>query len=265
MAIKYDDTTNESQEYKDFVDKFKPKKTTDDCYTPANIYAAVLDWAVNEYGLEGRQVLRPFYPGGDYEAEDYPEGCVVIDNPPFSILSKICKFYEARGIDYFLFAPSLTLFSTNSGASNYVIANANITYENGAVVRTGFVTNLGTDRVVLSADLARALKEANDENTQTTSVPVYDYPDCIITAALLQKIVARGIDLRIPREDCTFIRAMDGQREKGKAIFGGGFLLTEKAAAERAAAEKVGAHLWALSDREREIQARMNKPEKVIV
>lgn len=30
-----------NEDYKAFVDKFKPKKTTDDCYTPANIYEAV--------------------------------------------------------------------------------------------------------------------------------------------------------------------------------------------------------------------------------
>ena len=32
---------NESKEYQAFVDKFKPKKTTDDCYTPKNIYEVV--------------------------------------------------------------------------------------------------------------------------------------------------------------------------------------------------------------------------------
>lgn len=36
--------------YKKFVDKFKPKKTTDDCYTPENVYNAVRDWTVEEYG-----------------------------------------------------------------------------------------------------------------------------------------------------------------------------------------------------------------------
>ena len=34
--------------YKKFVDKFKPKKTTDDCYTPENVYNAVRDWTVEE-------------------------------------------------------------------------------------------------------------------------------------------------------------------------------------------------------------------------
>ena len=32
--------------YQKFVDKFKPKKTTDDCYTPPNIYEAVKDYVI---------------------------------------------------------------------------------------------------------------------------------------------------------------------------------------------------------------------------
>ena len=31
-------------DYEGFVDKFKPKKTTDDCYTPAEVYGAVLNY-----------------------------------------------------------------------------------------------------------------------------------------------------------------------------------------------------------------------------
>ena len=51
---------------------------------------------------------------------------------------------------------------------------------------------------------------------------------------------------------------MDEQRENGKAIYGGGFILSEKAAAEKAAAEKeaaekAAAKKWELSEREREI------------
>ena len=48
----------------------------------------------------------PFYPGGDYEREEYPQGCTVVDNPPFSILSKIVKHYQERGVGFFLFAPT---------------------------------------------------------------------------------------------------------------------------------------------------------------
>ena len=35
----------ENAEYREFVEKFKQKKTTDDCYTPENIYDCVADWA----------------------------------------------------------------------------------------------------------------------------------------------------------------------------------------------------------------------------
>lgn len=100
------------ESYEEFVEKFKPKKTTDDCYTPPAIYEAVKDWAVKEYGIDPATIVRPFYPGGDYERFEYPEGCVVLDNPPFSILSKILRFYDERGIAYFLFAPTLTMFSS---------------------------------------------------------------------------------------------------------------------------------------------------------
>lgn len=31
----------DGDEYRAFVDKFKPRKTTDDCYTPDNVYQAV--------------------------------------------------------------------------------------------------------------------------------------------------------------------------------------------------------------------------------
>lgn len=249
----------ETAEYKAFVEKFKPKKTTDDCYTPQNVYEAVRDWAVQEYGLEGREIVRPFWPGGDYEHYEYPSGCVVIDNPPFSILSKICRFYDARGIDYFLFAPSLTLFNINRGQCNYVVADADITYENGANVRTGFVTSMGEYKVELSSALHRLVKAANDANTKAENqLPVYVYPHNVINAAQLQKIVCRGIDLRIRPEDATFINKMDAQRAEGKAIYGAGFLLSNREAAEKAAAEKAAATRWPLSEREKAIIAEMD-------
>ena len=90
-----------SKSYEEFVEKFAPKKTTDDCYTPPEIYDLVKDWAINEYGWHGRPVVRPFYPGGDFENYNYPDDCVVIDNPPFSIFSKIVRFYKKHDIDFF--------------------------------------------------------------------------------------------------------------------------------------------------------------------
>lgn len=97
-----------SKTYEEFIEKFKPKLTTDDCATPERVYDAVLGWVVKEYGIDPKRVLRPFWPGMDYQQQEYPEGCVVVDNPPFSILSKICEWYLNRNIKFFLFAPSLT-------------------------------------------------------------------------------------------------------------------------------------------------------------
>ena len=64
----------DSTEYKEFVDKFKPRKTTDDCYTPESIFNAVRDYACRRFGISPDQIVRPFYPGCDFKRFDYPPG-----------------------------------------------------------------------------------------------------------------------------------------------------------------------------------------------
>lgn len=126
--------------YEEFTAKFEPKRTTDDCYTPPEVYDCVLRWAHREYGFDLAKVARPFCPGGDYEREDYSEGCTVVDNPPFSILSKIVKHYQERGVGFFLFAPTLTCMGIRNCCK--VVTGVGVTYANGASVNTSFVTNL---------------------------------------------------------------------------------------------------------------------------
>ena len=254
-----------SEEYDAFVDKFNPKLTTDDCYTPQNIYETIRDWALEHYGLQGAPVVRPFYPGGDYEHETYPDGCVVIDNPPFSILSQICRFYMERGIRFFLFAPALTLFSIAAGTCNYLPMSCRITYENGADVRTSFVTNLGAWKIETAPELWALVDAANTQNTHegAAELPGYTYPDCVLTPIRIAP-TSRWMALRIPASDASFTRALDAQREQGKAIYGASFLLSEKAAAEKAAVEKAAAEkreqfVWELSDREKAIVAALGK------
>ena len=253
---------DENEEYRAFVEKFKPKKTTDDCYTPPEIYDVVADYVANRYGLDRATFVRPFWPGGDYEREDYPDGCVVVDNPPFSILSTICHFYIVHGVRFFLFAPSMTCLSASGRAhvmeTNHILCNANITYQNGAVVRTGFVTNLDTDGTVLEScpELGDALNAKDEElrKATTASLPKYVFPDEVITAAKAQWFAAHHTPYKVNRTDCCHIAKLDAMGDKG--IFGGGLLLSERAAAERAAAERAAAeraaaHRWSLSDRER--------------
>lgn len=91
------DMDEESEEYREFVEKFKAKKTTDDCYTPDNIYEAVAEWVANEYKVDRSKFVRPFYPGGDYQNRHYGKDEIVVDNPPFSILAEIMKFFCEGG------------------------------------------------------------------------------------------------------------------------------------------------------------------------
>lgn len=130
--------------YEEFVEKFKPKLTTDDCMTPPEVYDTVRDWVCEEYGIDQAGIIRPFWPGEDYQTQDYPEGCVVLDNPPFSILSTIIAWYQERGIRFFLFAPTLTAFSGRKNLMdvNHIVCDCDIEYENGAIVHTSFVSNL---------------------------------------------------------------------------------------------------------------------------
>ena len=245
--------TESTEEYEAFVDKFKPKLTTDDVYTPDNIYRAARDFAMEHYSLEDAQIVRPFYPGADFKSADYPAGCVVIDNPPFSILSEICAWYDEHGVRYFLFAPGLTLYSINGGKSHYLPIGLQTMFTNGACISISFVTSLGPWKIEICPELYRALDEANDENlkAQHADLPVYSYPDAVLTVAA-NKLAKYGQALQIPATACSFTRALDAQRESGKAIYGAGFLLSEKAAAEKAAATK-----WKLSERELAIIAEL--------
>ena len=247
--------------YEEFVDKFKPKLTTDDCYTPPKIYAAVRDWACAKYGIDPAKIVRPFYPGGDFEAFDYPDDCVVLDNPPFSILSKICGFYLDRRIPFFLFAPSLTALGGASTAMrmNHIFCGTDIVYENGAKVETAFVTSFGGDIIAQTApDLGKTLKRLNDEarHAAAKQLPKYEYPAHVLTAAMMQRYALRGIDFEVRRGECVRIAGLDSQKEKKKTIYGHGLLLSDKKAAERLAAERAAAvevKQWELSERERDI------------
>ena len=247
--------SDDDEEYQEFLKKFEAKKTTDDCYTPDNIYDAVRDWVAEKYEIGNAAIVRPFYPGGDYKSEKYPSGCVVIDNPPFSIISEICEWYTSKKINFFLFAPTLTLFGVMRGLINYVACGCRVVYENGASVNTSFVTNMGGNKIVAAADLRETMDGENKKNLKKLhrELPKYSYPGEVLTATMLCYMAAHGVSLEISERDAHFIRALDAQKASGKALFGSGFLLAEKAAAEKAAAEKVNTNIWELSERELEI------------
>lgn len=188
------------------------------------MYEAIKDWACREYGIDPDKVVRPFYPGGDYERFDYSDGKVVVDNPPFSILSKICKFYRDNHVPFFLFAPYLTIMC--------------------APLRDAL-------------DLANAIDETvkRVRKEQRRHPPKYAYPSELLTVSRLGKI-GRQVEFRVKASDVAFTRALDSQKAVKKAIYGGGYLLSEAKAAELKAAELKAAEdvtVWPLSETERRI------------
>ena len=257
-----------NDEYNAFVDKFKEPKTTDDCYTPENIYNVVADFVAEEYGRNRQRFVRPFYPGGNYQRETYPTGCTVVDNPPFSILSEIIDFYVRQEIPFLLFAPTLStmgnLRGDRRGKLCLILVGAQVTYENGADVSTSFITNLETANALrMIPELREKLEAANEENLRALhkSLPKYVYPYNVISGKDY-RLCKYGQALTIPWSECLFIREMDAQKEAGASIYGGGLLLSERAAAERAAAERAAAEraaatTWPLSEREQALIRQM--------
>lgn len=257
-----------NDEYNAFVEKFEVKKTTDDCYTPDVVYDAVADWAAAEYGLDRARFVRPFFPGGDYQGREYGPEDVVVDNPPFSILAEIIRYYAEHGVHYFLFAPALTLFSRAAlEAGCCIAAYADIVYENGANVKTSFVTNLEPENVKArtAPTLTTAVEAAVDAylRHQRKTLPKYDFPDAVLTAADMGRWSALGVDFAVVKSDFVRISGLDAMTEfgKGSGIYGGALLLSEKAAAEKAAAEKADVTCWQLSPREMEIVRALGRPD----
>ena len=260
---RWDDSREEgNDEYNEFLDKFEQPKTTDDCYTPDHIYDVVASYVKETFGIDPRNFIRPFYPNGDYRNENY-KGKTVVDNPPFSILAEIVDFYNEQGIGFFLFAPSLLILNyVNRDICAYPLC-VSVTYENGATISTGFLTNLFKDGTVIRNDpeFRKKIEEANQKTLEALhkNLPKYEYPYDVLTSAKIGWFSKYGEFLTYKKDECLLIRQLDAQKEDGKGIYGNGILLSERAAAERAAAERAAAEraaalVFELSDREKEMQ-----------
>ena len=280
--MKAGEISEEDEEYQAFLEKFQLKKTTDDCYTPPVVYEAVAKWVAETYKVEEVNFVRPFYPGGDYQRENYKPQDIVVDNPPFSILAEILNFYKERQIRFFLFAPALTLFSSSSSSSCALPCGVAITYENGASVSTSFLTNLEDPAIRLRSapSLYKAVKEANDVNLKglRKELPKYSYDHHIITAPFVGALSRLGIAFQVPVVECEPISQLESQKASGKAIYGKGYIVSdrvfaerekaerekaerekaEREKAEREKAEREKAERWELSPKEMAIVKRLN-------
>ena len=265
--VKFDD-------YKGFVNKFKPKKTTDDCYTPAIVYDAIAAWVVKEYGVSKSNFVRPFYPGYDYTAFDYA-GKIVVDNPPFSILGEIIKFYIKEGVKFFLFAPALTSLGHAGKSCCFICTDCSITYKNGANVNTAFLTNLEPYEIAIktSPDLSAIVDTANEKaQKKAPELPKYSYPPEVVNVALITTFARHKIPVSLRRDELHFIRELDSQKAAGKKMFGAGFLTTHEKAAElielrrqaEIAKQKAEEARWLNADNSRMVWELSEREKKII-
>lgn len=226
-----------SYDYDSFVAKFNQNapKTTDDCYTPENVYEALLDYVGSEVTpLDGLHIRRPFYPGGNFEAEveTYGPQDIVIDNPPFSILAHVLDVYIARGVRFLLFTPSKTS-SCVLRRGLTVIIGYHIFFTNGAWLPISFATNLLPNVVVRTAPtLVEAIEACNKANRKEAKkdkkqVRTLAYPRNLTSVMLLNKL--KAVPLEIKSAECRFTAL--------KEVYGGGLLITDDAANRIAKAE----------------------------
>ena len=184
------------------------------------MYEAVLGWAREHLDIGDRPVVRPFYPGGDFEHFDYPDNCVVIDNPPFSIFSKICNWYVERGIPFLLFAPAMSSIKQNV---THIGVSCTITYENGANVNTAFVTNMMGDLICTTApDLHKSVKKANDDNLKQSkkTLAKLSFPDCVLRATTLQTMSLAGVEFCVRREQgCVVGQSCENKKRRVRKFY----------------------------------------------
>ena len=177
-------------------------------------------------------------------------------------MSEILRFYDSRGIRFFLFAPTLTLFSSAS-ACTALCCTAAVIYENGASVNTSFLTNLEPKgiRFRSAPKLQAMVQEGVDEFTKTLKkqLPKYHYPPQIIVSTWVGRLSALGIDFSVPVAESEGISGLDSQKASGKAIYGKGYIVSDAVTAEREKAEREKAERWTLSERELAIIERLNK------
>lgn len=234
--------------YDQFVQKFQRKKTTDDCYTPSAIYEAVKSWCIQEYKIDENKIIRPFYPDTEFTEFDYTNK-IVLDNPPFSILSKIVKFYLDNNVKFFLFAPAMTIFSIYVPVC-YIVVDGRITYENGVKVRTSFITNLESLGIRRSLGLENLIKQAQGEKTKHRNNFTYD--SHVVT---FSKIARLKGNYKISATNLSHIRTQNGCN-----LFGAGWLCNDKVASMLPSSIKTdGSVPLELNSKEKQIITELNQ------
>ncbi len=143
-----------SKEYRDtetFLKLKVPKVPSDECYTKKEDMEEIHNYFIKNFNIKKKQIVCPFFPGGDYKSVDY-KGKVVIDNPPFSIISNILDFYYINNVKFVLFGNVLTILNRISKYyKNYnkklgmFFLSRNLIFENGLKLCICLFSNINDD------------------------------------------------------------------------------------------------------------------------
>lgn len=248
-------------DYEGFLSKFTEKaKTTDDCYTPKDVYEAVVKYVGTITDLTGKVICRPFYPGGDYENAEYPDNCVVIDNPPFSLFTKICRFYSESGVPFFIFGPGLTIMSCCKYCTA-VVVHHQIKFSNGAMVKCNFASNLYDDLIATTAPLLDKYLMACPSQQAPKELPKFSYPIELLSTSQLQSLSRGGVNFSVKRCQSRIVRNLDLHPKKSSGLFGDHLLIpTALARTKEAALARTTPVL--LSERETRWVSELNKEDE---
>ena len=221
------------KDYDSFVAKFSEgnSKTTDDCYTPRDVYEAVVCYVSTITDMDGKVILRPFYPGGDYLNAEYPENGVVIDNPPFSMFTRITRFFAKSDIPFFLFGPGMTIASCCKYCTAVIVADQ-ITFDNGAQVRCNFASNLYGDTMITTAPLLGDMIARCPSQKPKNPLPSFEYPDNLLSVSDMQSIARNGEVFSVSRSEAVIVKDLDLHPKKG-GLYGDHLLISTEKAIEK--------------------------------
>ena len=108
-------------------------------------------------------------------------------------------------------------------------------------------------------DLGKRIKEAQEKakGNGSVSLPRYEYPPEVLTSSMLGYLSTHGVEFKVMRDEVSPVplSALASQKAVGKAIFGKGWLISEKKAAEKII-------VWELSEAEREAVRRISLDKK---
>ena len=258
--------------YKYCITNGRNINTTDECYTPPAVYDTVLDYAVERYNLQNKHIVRPFIPGGDYQKYVYDKNDVVIDNPPFSMTTKITKWYINHDIPFFLFINGIYGVSLSRGLhgkATVIATNTNASFyhkPNNKVIKMGFVTNLEPKNIIIRGDAT--LTNRLNGLIKKNSFKRFRYPENFLKNNDILAALQRNVELKLTTNNCLFEDNLDYHKAQIHAksqrfdVFGGGYLVNDKLYAEFKESLKhdlPGTYSVTLSTREQKIIEQLNK------